>query len=356
MTARTFFAHELSPLSVLSSDKRKAARRRYFWRSASLLSLLCLAMTGSPSRIQKPLSVYQPPAARTSASRIADLTAYRNEPLSFEPNRGQAPADAQFVARTSRSNFLLLRDGLIVTLSKSVPSRANKRDRRRLTAAPAHRVRTVHLNFSGVDPKATLVGNDELPAKTNYYPAPTREILPAGTSAGRNSERQPNRGLPIENIPNFKRVVEKELYPGIDLVYHSTSGELEYDFVVAPHTKTDQIRLKFSGVEQVKVSSSGDLLLHTQAGDLKQLRPRVFESTANGDREIKGGYVLLASDEVGFRLEDRHTESGVEPCCQNIVIAAARVIRLTSALRPTRKPKESGWTLRAMHTSPGPRP
>jgi hypothetical protein len=159
------------------------------------------------------------------------------------------------------------------------------------------------------------MGSDELLTKTNYYSTPAQQVrLPGDTSpagARENPRIRSGRGLPIENVPNFKRVIEKNVYPGVDVVYYGNAGELEYDFVVAPRAKTDQIRLKFSGVERLRISRTGDLVLHTQAGDLNQLRPRVYESTPAGKCEIKGRYVVLARDEVGFRLERASTDSAI---------------------------------------------
>ena len=50
------------------------------------------------------------------------------------------------------------------------------------------------------------------------------------------------------DVPHYARVRYRGVYAGIDLVYHSQEGQLEYDFVVAPGTSPDAIRLRFEGV------------------------------------------------------------------------------------------------------------
>ena len=313
MTPRIFLAR----YSDLFPNQRMITRSRCAWRLSFLLALACLAMIQSPSPLQKQSTSDKPAFAQTSPqSRTLDVSAYRTDLLSFEENRGQAGEKAQFVARTRRSGFLLMRDGLIATLNKDMTDGPKHKGRSGLAHSLVHRPETVHLRFSGVDPKSTLEGKDELPTRTNYYPAPSREIQVPGprrsrVQASTRSKSRLSSGLPIENVPNFKQVVEKNLYPGVDLVYYGNGGELEYDFIVAPNAKTDQIHLKFSGVERLEINGAGDLVLHTKTGDLKQLRPRVYESTATGDHEINGGYFLLAKDEVGFHLERQSPGSAV---------------------------------------------
>jgi hypothetical protein len=308
--AQKLFQHRLVRFSSDSPGRWMLTHLGYACGIAVLSSVLCSAVVQPVAPVQNPTTSGHDLSAPIASAKppMPALDAYGTEPLSFEENRGQAPRDALFLARTHRSSFLLQSDGLIATLDKTVPDRRIGAARRSTTHPDAHRVQTVRLRFSGSTPQSTLVGTDELPTKTNYYSAPVQEIRSLGRGEPVGAPRDPglSASLPIEDVPNFKRLTEKNIYPGVDLVYYGNGGELEYDFVVAPGAKTEQIHLKFSGVERLKVSRSGDLVLHTRAGDLNQLRPRVYESTAAGKREIDGSYVLLARDEVGFRLQ-RHS-------------------------------------------------
>jgi len=317
MTPKNFLARGLARSAGLLPNHWTTARRGCAGGLTCLLGLICLAVIESPRPALKQPPLHQPPFAQIrSGSRILGVNLYRSEPLSFEANRGQAPDRAQFVARTRRSSFLLVRDGLIATVNKDLPAGIKQKCRRGSSYTCAHQTETIRLSFSGADPESILAGSGELETKTNYYPGPSQEIRlqgppQSGAQVTRRRKNQLSRDSPIEKVPNFERVVEKNLYPGVDLVYHGNGGELEYDFIVAPDAKTEQIHLKFSGVERIKINRAGDLVLHTKAGDLKQLRPRVYESTAAGNREINGGYFLLARDEVGFRLERQNPRSAV---------------------------------------------
>ena len=86
------------------------------------------------------------------------------------------------------------------------------------------------------------------------------------------------------DVPNYGRVKYGSIYDGIDLVYYGTGQQLEYDFVVRPGHDPKNIKLKFDGVESAKVDEkSGDLILETGAGAIRQLKPFVYQN-ANGAR------------------------------------------------------------------------
>ena len=71
------------------------------------------------------------------------------------------------------------------------------------------------MRLSGGSHVPALMGQDELPGKSNYFIG--------------NDPSQWRTG-----VANFGRVAAKGVYPGIDLVYHGNQGQLEYDFDVAP--------------------------------------------------------------------------------------------------------------------------
>ena len=48
-------------------------------------------------------------------------------------------------------------------------------------------------------------------------------------------------------LSSFSRIRYREIYPGIDLVFHGATPPLEYDFVVAPGADPARIRLRVTG-------------------------------------------------------------------------------------------------------------
>jgi hypothetical protein len=103
-------------------------------------------------------------------------------------------------------------------------------------------------------------------------------------------------------IPVWGRVRVAGVYPGVDAVFYGRQGKLEYDLVVAPGGDPARIRLLYEGVERLEVEPSGDLVLVTAAGRLRQHRPFVYEEVAGRRRAIAGRYELVGGGAVGFRL------------------------------------------------------
>ncbi|TFH08199.1 MAG: hypothetical protein E4H14_06885 [Candidatus Thorarchaeota archaeon] len=71
-------------------------------------------------------------------------------------------------------------------------------------------------------------------------------------------------------LQDFALLRYSEIYPGIDLVYSASTGELKYEFIVAPHADPDAIRLSYPDADiievfddQITISKDGALLIDT---------------------------------------------------------------------------------------------
>ena len=132
---------------------------------------------------------------------------------------------------------------------------------------------------------------------------------------------QSYRQVPTEPL---QKVKFERIYDGVDVVYYGNNQQLEYDFVVAPHADPRQIKLRFEGVKAAKIEkSSGDLLLETGAGTIRQHKPFVYQQIGGEKREIASLYELEngadKSFNVSFKLAgyDRSKELIIDPILVN---------------------------------------
>src|SRR2546430_10765846 len=133
----------------------------------------------------------------------------------------------------------------------------------------------LRMSLVGANERAAVAGLDEHAGKSNY-------IIGDDPSKWH------------KNVANFSRVHYTEIYPGVDLEYYGSRKQLEYDFRLAPGANADRVRLAFKGADSVRVDeASGDLLIETAGGELRQRRPVVYQETTEGRREIEGRYRLL---------------------------------------------------------------
>lgn len=141
---------------------------------------------------------------------------------------------------------------------------------------------TVSLSLAGANPKAALEGLDRMPGKANY-------IL--GTSVR-------------ESYELYGRVRNREVYPGIDLVFHGNQERLEYDFDIAAGKSPRLIGVRFAGIRSARIDQRGDLILSGEGIEIRQPKPIAYQVIDGTRKQVDVEYALGASNLVTFRLGD----------------------------------------------------
>lgn len=150
----------------------------------------------------------------------------------------------------------------------------------------------VRMQMVGANPAPQVQGEGEQPGKIHYLTGARRQWR--------------------TNVPTYGKVRYTEVYPGIDLVYHSTpQGQLEYDFVVAPGADPKTIRLTFAGLlpsplvgegqgeGALRIDPQGDLLLQTTGGALRLRKPVIYQEIDGNKQPIAGHYILNPQSAIG---------------------------------------------------------
>ena len=99
------------------------------------------------------------------------------------------------------------------------------------------------------------------------------------------------------------RSSKKNVYPGIDLVWHAAAGrQLEYDFVVHPGADPSAIQLHISGASGLSTDAQGNLLIQTAGGTLEQRAPVLSQASTNGvSQAVSGSAVLRSNGDITFQ-------------------------------------------------------
>jgi uncharacterized protein (TIGR03437 family) len=171
--------------------------------------------------------------------------------LHFEPNLGQVKGRTEWMAQAH---------GAAVYVTGPEVVFANGGD-------------NIHMHFVGASRKSKSTGVEPLGAYSNYFFGPTEKTWFTG-------------------IPQFGSVRYANLYRGIDIAYHSSDNDVEYDFLLAPGANPEQIELAFD--REVHIDGHGDLI----AGALRQHRPRVVQE----GQEIASEYELTLNNHVRIKL------------------------------------------------------
>jgi hypothetical protein len=130
----------------------------------------------------------------------AMLEKFARTPIAFEANVGQSHPHVRYRAFGSGFNVLLAQDETVVNVADATGSGKGS---------------AVRMAFVGADGNARVTGEQMQERRSHYL-------------IGRDASRW------HRDVPHFGQVRYSQIYPGIDYVFHANSGQLEYDFHVAP--------------------------------------------------------------------------------------------------------------------------
>jgi FG-GAP-like repeat/IPT/TIG domain/Beta-propeller repeat len=216
-----------------------------------------------PSTLPLTVPGTTPADAATQAQVSATLA---QVPLGFEANQGQTAAVVDFLARGSGSTLFLTPGGATLSLQPAQGAGA-----------------VLQLQVVGANPAVHGTGQDLLPGTTNSFVG--------------NNPSQWQTG-----IATYGQVTYRDVYPGIDLVYHGNQQQLEYDFLIAPVADPGTIRLQFAGDQGLDLDAQGDLVLHTAGGDVVEQAPAVYQEIGGVRQDVAGRFVLEGNGQVGFAV------------------------------------------------------
>ncbi len=252
----------------------KACWPGYVLGAIAFLSVVAAVAVALGSRVARTTWHHQNTALKVqseSASAGARL-AYGNLPLIFEQNQGQSDSRVKFLARGSGYGLFLTGDGPLLALRDG----ANKTQH-------ALDFSALRMKLAGANVHSAIQGDNQLPGHSNYFIG--------------NDPAKWHR-----DIQQFASVRYREIYPGIDLVFHGNQGRLEYDFEVSPGSEPGQVALKFDGAQHASINAAGDLVLALPGGAVAMHAPRAYQKNGDTEQAVVSRFMLRADGEVGFEV------------------------------------------------------
>lgn len=234
-----------------------------------LIAAALVTLTPSSPSFSSYVQVANILAASQAQSPIQD--SYGQLPLSFEANQGQVAGEVAYLARSNGYTVYLTGGEAVMVLNKP------------MTGETKGAASMIRLQLAGANQNLQAMGEGELPGRVNYL-------------IGNDPEQWQT------DVPTYSKVHYEDVYPGIDLVYYGTQRQLEYDFVVQPGADPGLISLSFDGVDDVRVDTTGNLVLSVGDEQVVQQAPVIYQEVEDERVEISGHYVLNSQNEVVFSL------------------------------------------------------
>jgi len=137
---------------------------------------------------------------------------------------------------------------------------------------------------------ATIIGENVLSHHNNYF-------------IGNN----PNKWY--TDVPNYEAVLYKNIYPGIDLRFYNNMNLLKYDFIVSPGADPSIIQIQYEGIENLFLTSAGDIQIDTNFGSIYEKKPFIYQTINGAQQEIAGRYEIIQPDIFGFAIDENYNPS-----------------------------------------------
>lgn len=93
------------------------------------------------------------------------------------------------------------------------------------------------------------------------------------------------------NVPVYKAIAYKDVYPGTDINFYTSHSSLKYDIVLAPQAEPDRVRLKYDGLDDISLKK-GSLQLRTSVGTIIEQRPYAYQDKDGKRSVVDCDYVL----------------------------------------------------------------
>ena len=235
---------------------------------------------------------------------LATLQAFDPPGLSFVENKGQWESSSLYEARIPGGFLRLNHDKLVFTFVDVGQSRHDHYDEN-AGGTPTHihefgdaadwpiKGHRYEMSFLGSNENAYVSGARSLITRYNYF-------------LGKDT------GQWATNARAFQTVMYQDLYPGIDMELYSQGQNLKYDLRVGPDTDPSQIRIRYQGVEELRLHQ-GNLKVVTSLSEVIEKRPYAYQVVDGKRYEIACEY-LLKEDQLSFAFPN-----GYDPCYDLVI-------------------------------------
>lgn len=275
---------------------------------ATFALLLASSLLVCWAALDRPTPPQSPPAEQLPAALVQHAARTTAAAPRFVPNQGQWPVAVAY-AVLGDSPAWLHADGHTVRLARHAARPTGAFDVALAIAPPRPEV-------SGCVIRTRVLGAGSEVAATNFAPGAQlpgqHHFLRGSDPAAWHCE-----------VPAFAEVRQRDVLPGIDLLYRplpgNARGPFEYDLLLAPGADLQQFVAEVEGIEALSIDADGQLVLHASTPDgpieLLQQAPIAWQDTPAGRRPLPVQFRLLGARQFGFVAEqlDARFSATVDP-------------------------------------------
>jgi hypothetical protein len=101
----------------------------------------------------------------------------------------------------------------------------------------------------------------------------------------------------------------RDAWPGVDVRWETGHGSAKYAFVVAPGADASQVRLRWRGAESVRVDATGDLVVATPAGEIRDARPVAWTEDDGARKPVDVRWAVKSENVATFDVGEHDADA-----------------------------------------------
>ncbi|MYL21642.1 HYR domain-containing protein [Halobacillus litoralis] len=214
-----------------------------------------------------------------------------NLPVSFIQNQGQLEDErVHFYTRGKDCTVFFTQEGAsFVFVKNEIKEQILPEDKMTKTIPKEQKGFRLDFRFLNGGRKITPMARGELEGNVNEF---------------RGSDPTKWRS----NISTFTDVVYRNVWPGIDLIFRGSEGQIKYEFMVQPGANINDIRFTYNGADELSLDSHGALCIDMPFGVLMDKRPVSYQEDHGGQFHVESAFQLMTRgkgvDEITFKLKE----------------------------------------------------
>jgi|GEM_PF-441386 len=252
-------------------------------------SALILGAGTNPKDVNPSQILLNNSASKIPASFHSPVNPNLKSAIGFEKNKGQWPEHVEFKADLGNGRRIFFEKNKFTYVVYNPDDLYREHEREHSKANGNYNdkinVHAFEMVFVGANQSDVLEGSGKNDYHHNYF-------------IGNDPSKW------ATDVPVYKNLNYKNLYPGIDLVAYESERKFKYDYVIRPGTDVNLIQLEFNGANKLEVKNK-NLFITTSVGDLVESVPYAYQVIDGREIKVACEYQLARDGKtVSFYFPD----------------------------------------------------
>ena len=217
-------------------------------------------------------------------------------PVYFVKNQGQWREPAAFCAGVGFGKIYFTSKEIVFQIFHTEGNSSRDQIDHRKKDPPETEEINIRLQFVNPSPDVSIEAMDKSEARFNYLLGDDPQKWVAGA-------------------PSYRRIVYRNLYPGIDLSVCGQGKSVKHEYSLKPGADPKQIAWRYDNIKNARINSQGQLEVSTGLGTLKDEMPYCYQIFGSKKVAVECAYIITPENTVKLFIGkyDNNIELIIDP-------------------------------------------